>query len=224
MKYQIRLSEESRAYTTFITLFGRYNFCKLPFGISAAPEFFQRQMVKILESLEGVVCMMDDILVVGSMEKEHDEWLRRVLERIEEAGMTLNKEKCEFKVREVKFLGHVMNNEGVKVDLDKELAIRNMPAPTDRKGLRRFIAMVNYLSRFSPDLAEVQLPLRELDKDRTSWSWTEYHQASYEKVKDVSSSAPVLALFDIRKQYRVTADAGRHTLDAPLLQEQGAEW
>ena len=167
--HHIRLSEESRVYTTFKTLFGRYRFCKLPFGISATPEFFQRPMAKILGGLEGVVCMMDDILVVGSTEKEHDERLRRVLERIEEAGMTLNK-KCEFKVREVKLLGHVLNSEGVKVDPDKELAIRDMPAPTDRKGLRQFLAMVNYLSRFSPDLAEVQLPLRELDNDRASWS------------------------------------------------------
>ena len=92
-------------------------------------------MAKILEGLEGVVCMMDDILVVGSTEKEHNKRLRGVLERMEEAGMTLNKEKCEFKVREVKFLGHVLNNEEVRVNPDKELVIRDMPPLTDRKGL-----------------------------------------------------------------------------------------
>ena len=82
--------------------------------------------------------------------------------------------------------------------------------------------MVNYLSHFSPVLVEVQL--RELDKDRVSWSWTEYHQAGYEKEKEVISSAPVLTLFDIGKRHRVTTDASRNTLGATLLQEQGAEW
>ena len=109
--------------------------------------------------------------------------------------------------------------EGVRVDPNKELAIRDMPALTDKKSLRRFLAMVNYLIRFSPTLAKVQLPLRELDKDRVNWLWTEYHQASYERVKEVISSAPVLVLFDIRKWHRVTADASRHSLGAALLQE-----
>lgn len=140
-----------------------------------------------------------------------------VLERIEEAGVTLNKDK-------VKLLGHILNSEGVRVDPDKELVIRDMPAPTDRKSLRRFVAMVNYLIRFSPALVEVQLPPRELDMDRVIWLWKEYHQASYEKVREVISSAPVLALFDIRKWRRLTAKASRHTIDAVLLQEQGHEW
>ena len=71
--HQIRLSKESRAYTTFIMPFGRYRFRMLPFGISAPLEVFQQQMAKTLEGLEGVVCMMDNILAVGSTEKEHDE-------------------------------------------------------------------------------------------------------------------------------------------------------
>ena len=117
--WQIRLDEESQDYTTFITPFGRWVFCKMPFGISAAPEFFQRQMMKILDGLSGVVCMMDDILVVGKDRKEHDERLEQVLIRLENAGLTLNKEKCEFGVSEVKFLGHVLNKEGISVDPDE---------------------------------------------------------------------------------------------------------
>ena len=90
--WQIRLEEESQDYTTFIMPFGRYVFCKMPFGISAAPEFFQRQMMKIVDGLTGVVCMMDDILVVGKDKEEYDRRLEQVLKRLESAGLTLNKE------------------------------------------------------------------------------------------------------------------------------------
>ena len=75
--WQVRLEEESREYTTFITPFGRYQYRKMPFGMSAAPEFFQRQMNKILGGMEGVVCMMDDILGVGKNTEEHDKGFGR---------------------------------------------------------------------------------------------------------------------------------------------------
>ena len=106
----------------------------MPFGISAAPEFFQRQMNKILDGLTGVVCMMDDILVVGKTKEEHDSRLATVLSKVEAAGMTLNKDKCAFGVTEVKFLGHVLSKKGIKVDPEKEKAIREMPPPQRPKG------------------------------------------------------------------------------------------
>lgn len=83
--WQIPQSEESRPLTTFITPFGRYQFNKLPFGISCAPELFQRRMNKILEGLEGVVCLVDDVLIFGSSQEEHDVRLVAVLQRVKEA-------------------------------------------------------------------------------------------------------------------------------------------
>lgn len=216
--WQIKLEEESREYTTFITPFGRYMFKKMPFGISAAPEFFQRQMTKVLTGLEGVVCMMDDVLVVGNTKHEHDERLRKVLSKIEENGLTLNKDKCEFGVERVKFLGHIIDKEGIHVDPEKEKAIKGMKEPGNRKELRRFLAMVNYLSRFSPQLSEVQIPLRELDKNKVPWLWTSKQQESFEKVKEIVSSSPVLTLFDNNAKHRITADASKNTLGAALLQ------
>ena len=136
--WQIKLEEQSRELTTFITPFGRYMFKKMPFGISAAPEFFQRQMSKILERLEGVVCMMDDVLVVGKTKQEHDERLKKVLSKIESGRLTLNKEKCEFGVEKVRFLGHIIDRNGIQVDPEKEKAIAEMKAPENRRELRIF--------------------------------------------------------------------------------------
>lgn len=93
--WQIPLSPTSRLLTTFITPAGRFCFNKLPFGISSAPEHFQKQMSNILTGLKGVVCHMDDVLVFGSNQAEHDSNLLAVLQRIKSAGATLN-QKCEF--------------------------------------------------------------------------------------------------------------------------------
>ena len=105
-------------------------------------------------------CMMDDILVTRSRKEEHDLRLEEVLAKIERSGMTLNKDKCEFAVQEVKFLGHILNKHGIRVDPEKERAIKEMPAPTDISGLKRFLAMVNNLSRFSPMLSEIEVQHR----------------------------------------------------------------
>ena len=92
--WQILLAPESRPLTTFITPSGRYCFNKLPFGISSAPELFQKRMKKILEGLEGTVCHVDDILVFGDTQFEHDTRLEQVLKKLEQEGVTLNPEKC----------------------------------------------------------------------------------------------------------------------------------
>ena len=106
--WQIPLAKNCRELTTFITPFGRYCFNKLPFGISSAPEHFQKRMSTILDGLAGVLCLMDDILVFGKDQKEHDTRLTAALERIQVAGVTLNKDKCEFNKTSLTFLGHTM--------------------------------------------------------------------------------------------------------------------
>ena len=124
--WQTPLSESSRPLTTFITPIGRYYFHKLPFGISRAPEHFQKRMSAILSGLEGVVCQMDDVLVFGRDQTEHDTRLTAVLKRIESAGATLNPDKCEFSRKTLKFLGHILDENGIRADPEKTTAIREM--------------------------------------------------------------------------------------------------
>ena len=94
--WQIPLAKKSRLLTTFITPYGRYCFNKLPFGITSAPEHFQKRMSKILYGLNGVLCLIDDVLIFGKDTKEHDARLLAALKRIQEAGVTLNRSKCSF--------------------------------------------------------------------------------------------------------------------------------
>jgi len=105
---------------------------------------------------------MDDILVHGSIQEQHDLRLRKVLERIKTAGVTLNKQKSEFGKTTVRFLGHIIDQEGSRADPEKIASIETFPEPKNRKELRRFFGMVNYLGKFSPLLSEKTGALREL--------------------------------------------------------------
>ena len=92
--FQVKLAQESKLLTTFITPIGRFAFHRLPMGLSSSSEYYQKRMSQILENLDGVICQMDDVLVFGSTEKEHDERLAEVLARLERANVTLNSAKC----------------------------------------------------------------------------------------------------------------------------------
>ncbi|CAG7725840.1 unnamed protein product, partial [Allacma fusca] len=137
----IQLSEDSKRLTTFITDDGRFCFARLPFGISSAPEYYQKRVRQALEGLPGVVNHTDDTLVWGSTIQEHDERLRAVLGRLAEKGYTLNKDKCVFAVTEVEFLGHRITTEGVLPDKKKIKAIVEMPPPSDVSKVRSFVGM-----------------------------------------------------------------------------------
>ncbi|UYV74725.1 K02A2.6-like, partial [Cordylochernes scorpioides] len=145
--HQIPLSPDCQHLTTFITPFGRYKYCRMPFGISLAPEYFQKVMSIILQGMDGVLCYLDDILIFASDSKTHDRILRLVLRKLKEAKVTLNKAKCVFGVPRINFLGHILDEDGIRPDPAKIEAVAKMPAPTDVHGVRRFLGMVNHLGR-----------------------------------------------------------------------------
>ena len=159
------LDEESSRLTTFATPFGRYRWCRLPFGLSVSSEIFQKRVNQALEGLDGVLDIVDDILIYGkgSTEEEanadHDRNLEALLQRCRERGIALNKDKLCLRRNEVPFMGHVLTNQGLKIDPEKVEAIQNMPKPEDVEGVQRLNGFVNYLSRFLPRLAEVMEPI-----------------------------------------------------------------
>ena len=141
----------------------------MPFRVTSAPEHFQYQMNKVLSDLPGVLCLIDDILVYGSSKEEHNERLEAVLKRIQSAGITLNKAKCEFGKETIKFLGHLINSNGVSADPQKIEAILNMKAPCSVSELRCFLGMTNQIGKFSSKIAEMTKPLRELLTKQSAW-------------------------------------------------------
>ncbi len=127
--WQIPLEEQSQLLTTFITPFGRFCFNKLPFGISSASEVYQKCMNQILEGLLGVLCLIYDVLIFAQNQEEHDLRLQETLKRLQLAGVTLNAEKCAFGQRSLKFLGHIIDEQGIRADPDKTSAVLTMSTP-----------------------------------------------------------------------------------------------
>ena len=126
--WQLPLDDESSELTTFITQSGRYRFTRLPFGISLASEVYQREMNKILHSLPGCEVYQDDVVVHGGTMEEHDARLEAVLKRINESGIKLNKDKCKFRQGSIIFLGHVIDENGIRACPNKVKAVTDMMA------------------------------------------------------------------------------------------------
>ena len=223
--WHCQLDNESSMLTTFQTPFGRYRATRLPFGLSVSSEIFQKRLCQALEGLHGVAAVADDILVYGvgdTFEEatiDHDAKLQALLECCRKVGIKLNKDKSQFGLIEIQFLGHTITDQGLKADTSKVDALLKMQRPADKKGVARFQAMVNYLARFLPQLSETMAPIRSLLKEDVEWNWNATHDKAFEHIKQLLTQAPVLVYYDPKAELSIECDASHSRLGAALLQK-----
>lgn len=141
---QIELDEESQSLVTISTHKGLFKYKRLCFGVTSAPGLFQREMEKVLNGLEGVVCFFDDILITGQSQSEHNEILRNVLCKLRDCGLTVKQDKCECEKDEVQFIGYVLDRHGTHVSKNKIKALSDAPIPKNETQLRAFLGMALY--------------------------------------------------------------------------------
>ena len=219
--HQLKIREQDIPKTTFTMRSGLYEYTFMSFGLTNDPAYFMRMMNKLfMEFLDKfVVVFIDDILVYSKYEEEHKEHLRLVLEKLREHQLYAKFSKCEFWLKEVGFLRHVISGEGIVVDPTKVASVTKWVAPTSVGGIRSFLGLAGYYWRFIENFSRIAKSMTELLKKDTKFKWTEECEASFQELKKCLATASVLILPNIRKDFQVYCVASRQGLGGVLMQE-----
>ena len=189
--HQIPLSEESRHITTFVTHRGLYRYKQLMFGVTSAPKKYQQIICDVLKGCAGVANIADDLIVHDKDIEEHDVRLFAVLGRLSEVGLTVNGDKCQFRLTKLTFFGHELTSNGVNPSAEKVAAIRDARPPK----VRSFMGLVQYSAKFMPDLASIAKPIQELTRKGITFKWGAEQQRSFQELKKLITQAETLAYY-----------------------------
>jgi hypothetical protein len=219
--HQLRIWPSDISKTTFITKYGLYEFTIMSFGLTNALVYFMYLMNNVfMDYLDKfMVVFIDDILIYSQNEQEHEEHLRKVLQRLRDCQLYAKLSKCEFRISEVLFLGHIINWEGLVVDPKKVTTILDWKAPKDVRGIKSFIGMAGYYRRFIEGFSKLARPMTTLLAKKVEFKWTPACQKSFKTLKEKLTTAPVLILPDVHKPFSVYYDASYTGLGCVLMQE-----
>ena len=218
--HQLQLHPDSRDVTAFITHDGLMRFKRVPFGLVSAGSAFQRLLDDLLHDVPGCGHYLDDILLSGSSQAEHDQRLQTVLDRLDAARVSVNYEKSSFSVTEVDFCGHRMSAAGVTPTASLVEAVVDAPRPESLKELRSLLGLTGWFRRFINNYAEEVRPMANLLKKDTPFEWTPEVDQSFRRVKELASSSPMLKPFHQDLPTVVTSDASDRGAGAVLSQIQ----
>lgn len=223
--WQIEVDEKDREKTAFVTPDGLYEFKVMPFGLCNAPATFERMMDTVLRGLKWNICLcyLDDIIVYAPNFSEHQVRLRKVLKCIQEAGLTLNFNKCSFGRKKLTILGHLVDQHGIYPDPQKIAAVANFPVPENITDVRSFLGLCSYYRRFIRHFADIAKPLQELLRKDAKFSWSTAQNESFSSLKKLLTSGPVLGHFLPNAETKIHADASGYGLGAVLVQVQNGK-
>ncbi|XP_036150748.1 uncharacterized protein LOC118648534 [Monomorium pharaonis] len=218
--HQIPMHESDAPKTAFSTPFGHYEYKRMPFGLKNAPATFQRLMDLVLSGLQGITLFvyLDDVVIYASSLKEHKKKFNQLAERLRQANLKLQPDKCEFLRKEVTYLGHVINENGVKPDPKKIEAVMHFPHPKNTKNIREFLGLAGYYRRFIPNFSCVAKPLTNLLKKDEPFAWQQAQEIAFTTLRKQLCSEPLLQHPDFTKPFILTTDASGYAIGGILSQ------
>ena len=216
--WMVELDPESRKYTMMALDIGRFQWIRLPMGSIVAQDVFQRKLDVNFLSIPGVTGIADDMIIYGRNDQEHDQHLVNFLEVCRKNKSTLNPDKMQFRLPQVSFFGHQWSARGLSPDPKKIAAVKRMELPQDVEMMRSFPGLVNYLNRFSPHLAELSEPLRQICRQNMEFELTESVCVAFSLTKEEISKNVTLPDFNPKCSTTVQTNASKKGLGAVLLQ------
>jgi hypothetical protein len=192
----------------------------MPFGLTNAPAVFMDLMNRVCHPYldKFVIVFIDDILIYSRSKKEHEQHLRTILQLLRDEKLYAKFSKCEFWLRQVQFLGHVVNEEGINVDPAKIEAVKRWEAPKTPTEVRSFLGLAGYYRRFIENFSKIALPLTQLTQKTREFVWGEPQEQAFQLLKEKLCNAPVLSLPDGTEDFVVYCDASHQGLGCVLMQ------
>ena len=218
--FQIPMAKNSMEKTTFTCHLGTFLFKVMPFGVKGGPASCVRAMSEIFKTENRKISFiyMDDLICFSKGVKEHIRRLSILLQRMQEHGLKLKAKKCSFLMEKVKYLGHSIDSEGIRPDMDRVKDVINKPKPTDQKTLKSFLGFMGFYRIFIKNFSIIAEPLLRLLKKNIEFIWTEEQDTAYETLKSKLLSDPILIHFDPNNPIELRVDASNSGLGAHLTQ------
>ena len=194
----------------------------MPFGLTNTPAMFMTLMDSVLKPYLGkfVVVFLDDILIYSRTKEEHIDHLRKIFELLQVNKLYAKESKCEFFATKIHYLGHIISDEGIKMEPSKIEAIMNWPSPTNLKEIQVFLGLAGFYRKFVKDYAKVAVPLTDQLKAKgCNFFWGKEQQRSFDRLKLAIATAPLLSVVDPHKSFVVEIDASATAIGAVLLQD-----
>ena len=218
--HQLRIRQGDEPKTAFRTRYGHYEFLVMSFGLTNAPAAFMDLMNRVFQPYldRFIIVFIDDILIYSRTEDEHEEHLNLALQTLREHKLYAKFSKCDFWIREVSFLGHVVSERGVEVDQKKVEAITQWPRPTSASEIRSFLGLAGYYRRFVQNFSKIAAPMTKLTQKKVKYQWDDQCQHSFDELKKRLTSADVLVIPSGSEGFTVYCDASRVGLGCVLMQ------
>ncbi|GFT98288.1 retrovirus-related Pol polyprotein from transposon 17.6 [Trichonephila clavipes] len=219
--WQVEIHPEDREKTAFTSGQGLWQFKVMPFGLCNAPATFEPLMETVLKGLTFEACLiyLDDVIRGGRTFEEHLQNIWKVLSKLSDANLKLNRSKCKFFQKEVNYLGHIISAEGVRTDPEKVSAVKNWKRPENLRELRSFLGLCTYYRKFVKGFSNIARPLHKLTESKQKFQWTKECEDSFLQLKEALTSSPILIYPQPDKPFILDTDASNESVGAVLSQE-----